>query len=84
MNLELNDIMRSAVTLLVRLNSKATRYIHEPIFKSNNRKLKPDFVAYSSDHVLVTDAQVINDLFSVSDAHRAKNFKKYEVLRPQL
>lgn len=40
-----------------------------PLFHVNNKKLKPDIVAYSPDHILAVDTQIINDQFPLANAH---------------
>lgn len=53
------------------------------VFKVNNVKLKPDIIAYSQEHVVVIDAHVINDQFSLENVH-AKKSNKYTSLTDQL
>lgn len=55
----------------------------EPHFKIDNSTLKPDLVLYTTDRVHALDIQIVNDQFSLQQAHTNK-CNKYRQLHSQL
>lgn len=56
----------------------------EPKFHlPDDKTLKPDPIAYSTNNIFCLDLQVINNQYSLQKAHENK-VKKYRVLKPQI